>query len=301
MSFFTDLAGIAGEADVRFDVPASALTTFRAGGPVACLVTPRDADVLASVLAAVRAEGCPYFLLGRGSNLLVGDGGYPGVMISMRQHLSHVRTEGCVLHAEGGAMMSDCAKQAYADSLAGFEFASGIPGTIGGGLYMNAGAYGSELSDSVLYARVLMPDGEVRTFTGAMLGLSYRHSVLQENGGIVLEAAFRLRPGKQEDIRALMEDLASRRREKQPLEYASAGSTFKRPAGYFAGKLIEEAGLKGFRIGDAGVSEKHAGFVVNYGHASAREIRAVMDHTAEAVYGHSGVMLEPEVRMIGVF
>ena len=296
-----DIRAVAGAGNVQEQVPLKDYTTFRAGGPADFFVTPETKEELIRVLKLFRQENVPVFLLGRGSNLLVSDEGFRGAVVSMKKNLNRITVNGSVITAEGGAMMPDIAKEALHAGLTGFEFASGIPGTIGGGLSMNAGAYGSELKNVVLEAELLFQDGTVRTLSNAELLLSYRHSVLKENGAVVLSVRIGLTEGDPEMIRARMDELNAKRREKQPLEYGSAGSTFKRPEGYFAGKLIEDAGLKGYMQGDTGVSEKHAGFVINKGNASAREIYEVIRHVREKVYENSGVLLEREVILLGAF
>ncbi len=296
-----DLKRIAGEENVLENEPMALHTTFGAGGPADLFITPENLDDLKAVLKALKASGTPFFILGRGSNLLVGDGGYRGAVITLRKNLNRVTVCGTTLTAEGGAMMPEVAHAALRAGLTGLEFASGIPGTIGGGLIMNAGAYGSELKDVVQKATVLTRAGDVLEMEPASLGLSYRHSALMGKECIVLSVTMGLSEGDPSEIKAKMDELNQRRRDKQPLEYGSAGSTFKRPAGYFAGALIEEAGLKGFSIGAAAVSEKHAGFVVNKGGATAGEILEVIRHTEKTVLENSGVQLELEVRLLGEF
>ncbi len=297
----SELEKLLGKEKVFRKEPLSRHTTFRIGGPCKAYVVPESREELLKAVSLLRERKEPFFILGRGSNLLVSDTGFWGVVLSLREHLRTIRIEGETLIAEGGALLSETAREALGAGLAGLEFASGIPGTLGGGLVMNAGAYGSELKDVFLSAEVLLPDGTVRTIGPEEMALSYRHSVLQENHGIVLRAVLGLKRGDPGEIRAKMDDLNARRREKQPLEFASAGSTFKRPEGYYAGKLIEDAGLKGFRIGDAEVSEKHAGFVINRGNATADEVDRVIRHVIREVEKNSGVTLHPEVQYLGEF
>ena len=301
MSLSTDLEKFTSPDNILEGAPLSEYTTFRAGGPCAALVSPENTEELRAVTAFLEERGVPYFVIGRGSDLLVSDSGFSGVVISLRKHFSGVSVSGANLTAGAGALLSKAADEAASASLSGFEFASGIPGTVGGAVRMNAGAYGREIRDCIESADVLLPGGEIRTFSKDDLDLSYRHSVIEEVHGIVLQASFRLTPGDPALIRALMDDLNGRRREKQPLELASAGSTFKRPEGYFAGKLIEDAGLKGYRFGQAGVSEKHAGFVVNYGGATASEIMKVIKYVQQEVFRKFNVVLTPEVRFLGEF
>ena len=300
----SDLFTVIPRDRVQENVPLGRLTTFQAGGPAKRFVTPESLEELIAVLSFLEERNEPYFVLGRGSNLLVSDKGYDGTVVYTRKCLNHIQKtpDGTGLEAECGVLLQDLAAQALSLSLAGLEFAYGIPGTVGGAVLMNAGAYGPEIKDVLRSARVLFPGGEVREMNAAELKLSYRYSVLMDRKGTVLSAAFSLTPGDPSEIRAKMSELMRRRKEKQPLEYASAGSTFKRPKGLYAGGLIEEAGLKGtLHVGDAWVSEKHAGFVVNKGHATASEIREVIRLAQEAVYQKSGVLLEPEVRFLGEF
>ena len=301
MNSFIDLTALTAPDNIMEHAALSEYTTFHAGGACLALVSPENTDELRNVIAACMRQEIPYFILGRGSNLLVSDSGFPGIVISLRKHFSGVRTEGERIICGAGALLKHAADEALSASLSGLEFASGIPGTVGGAIRMNAGAYGREIRDCIESAELLFPDGMVRTFSGEELELSYRHSVVEELSLVVLSAVFLLKSSRQDEVRALMDDLNQRRRDKQPLELASAGSTFKRPEGYFAGKLIDDAGLRGFRIGNAGVSEKHAGFVVNYGGASAAEIYQVIQYVREEVFRKFGVLLEPEVRLLGDF
>ena len=301
MTLFSELEAILGSENVKKHERLSAHTTFRIGGPCKAYLTPENAEAFLKAVQFLKERKEPFFLLGRGSNLLVSDSGFPGFVISLREHLKAVTVSGTKVCGEGGALLSELSKAALHSGLTGLEFASGIPGTVGGGLVMNAGAYGSDLSCTLESADILLPDGEVRSFTKEALSLSYRHSVLQENHGIVLSATFDLSKGDPDEIRALTDDLNARRREKQPLEFPSAGSTFKRPEGYFAGKLIEDAGLKGARVGDAEVSAKHAGFIVNRGNATASDVDRLIRLVIRKVREHSGVTLEPEVLYLGEF
>ena len=301
MSFYSDLITIAGQENVEENVSFRKLTTFMAGGNARWFVSPASEEMLKDLLTFMNTRGVPFFLLGRGANVLASDKGFEGVIVSLRKHFADISCSGIYLNAGAGALMTDVAKTALDNSLTGFEFASGIPGTIGGGLFMNAGAYGGELKDVVISVRLLQRNGEIRTVPNEEMEFSYRRSVLSENGAVALETVLKLEKGDRETIRARMQELGARRKEKQPLEFASAGSTFKRPEGHFAGALIEEAGLKGFRIGNAGVSETHAGFVVNYKDASADDIYRVIRHVQTEVLRCSGVLLEREVRLLGEF
>ena len=300
----SDLSSVIPSGRVQENVPLGRLTTFQAGGPAKRFVTPESLAELTAVLRYLEERNEPYFVLGRGSNLLVSDKGYDGTVVYTRKCLNRIQRtpDGLGLEAECGVLLQDLAAKALSFGLTGLEFAHGIPGTVGGAVLMNAGAYGPEIKDVLRSARVLFPGGEIREMSPKDLRLSYRYSVLMEKKGTVLSAVFALNPGDPQEIRAKMSELMQKRKEKQPLEYASAGSTFKRPEGHYAGGLIEEAGLKGtLHVGDAWVSEKHAGFVVNKGHASASEIREVILKAQDAVFRHSGILLEPEVRFLGEF
>ena len=248
-----------------------------------------------------REQEVPFYVIGNGSNLLVSDKGYRGVVVQIYKNLSEVKVEGDVVTAQAGAMLSVIAKKALAASLTGFEFASGIPGTIGGASVMNAGAYGGEMRDVLQEVTVLTKDGHIRSVMAGELKLGYRYSVIPENEWIVLEAKLKLAHGDYDKIKARMEELKEQRVSKQPLELPSAGSTFKRPEGYFAGKLIMDAGLRGFSVGGAQVSEKHCGFVVNTGDAMAADVRGLISEVSKRVKEQFGVTLEPEVKMLGEF
>ena len=303
-NFYQKLCDAIGAAFVREQEPMSAHTTFRAGGPARYFVTPEGEKELAAVLAACREAEKAYYILGNGSNLLVSDAGYPGVMILLGSQFTEVvrpESEPGVYELGAGVLLSRAAREAQKDGMTGFEFAAGIPGTVGGAAVMNAGAYGGELKDVLESVRVMTPDGEVKELKTEELDLGYRHSCIPERGYIVLSARIRLEKGDPEAIRVRMDELAAKRREKQPLEYPSAGSTFKRPEGYFAGKLVQDAGLRGFRVGDAMVSEKHCGFVINAGEATAAQVDELMKQVSAKVREQFGVTLEPEVKRLGEF
>jgi len=284
---------------VLFDEPMSRHTTFRIGGKAAALADAASEDEIRNVVIFCRGEGIPLFVCGNGSNLLVSDAGFDGVILRIENGLSEVSVEGKCVRAQAGAMLSKAALAALSARLAGLEFASGIPGTVGGGCVMNAGAYGGELKDVLREIRIMLPDGTVRSETPESLNLGYRTSDIPALSACVLSAEFSLNEGDQEAIKSRMDELRQRRREKQPLNLPSAGSTFKRPEGNFAGKLIEEAGLKGFRVGGAEVSEKHCGFVVNTGGASAADVAELIAQVKKRVFENSGVELVPEVRFVG--
>ena len=301
MDILKDLCHITGEENVLTDELMSRHTTFRIGGPADFFVTPEKKEQIGQIIELCRGRNIPYYIVGNGSNLLVGDRGYRGVIIQVFKKMNQIRAEGEKIYAQAGALLSKVAAAALEASLTGLEFASGIPGTLGGALRMNAGAYGGEMKQVTESAQVLTPDGEILVIPVDELGMSYRTSVISRNDYVVLEAVLKLHRGSQEEIRACMEELKEKRVSKQPLEYGSAGSTFKRPEGYFAGKLIEDAGRRGFRVGDAQVSEKHCGFVINRGAATAAEVVQLMDQVRMRVKEKFGVDLEPEVKRIGEF
>ena len=273
-------------------------TTFGVGGPADVFVVPQSTQELVACVGACRKLQVPYFVLGKGSDLLVSDVGYRGVMIAL-DDLRDIGQDGNVLVCEAGASLADVAERACELGLGGFEFACGIPGSVGGACFMNAGAYDGCMADVLESVDVLDANDEVRTLGVEELDLGYRKSRVRTEGLVVLRARIALQPADASAVRAKMDDLTRRREEKQPLEYGSAGSTFKRPEGYFAGKLIMDSGLKGYRVGNACVSNKHAGFVVNLGDATAADVRAVIAHVQDEVERQFGVRLEPEVRFLG--
>ena len=293
------LMQIVGEDNVLVDEPMSEHTTFKIGGPADLFVTPDDADEIAEVLEVCRAAEVPYFVLGCGSDLLVSDEGYRGVIISLTEGLVGVTVDGKEMSCQAGVGLREASEMACELGLSGLEFACGIPGSIGGACFMNAGAYGGCMADVLKSVRVLLADGSVDTLGVDELNLGYRKSRIADEGMVVLSATFALKKGEPEEIRATMDELTRKREEKQPLELPSAGSTFKRPEGYFAGKLITDAGLKGWQSGGAAVSKKHAGFVVNVGGATAADVHAVIEHVQDEVERQFGVRLQPEVRFLG--
>lgn len=290
-----DIDSVIGE-----DVPMAEYTSFKAGGRASLMVSPRDTEELMAVLRALSAADVRYMVLGNGSNVLVKDSGYDGVIVRIGENFSYVRQEGDVLVCGSGALMSVVARAALEAGLAGFEFASGIPGSIGGAVFMNAGAYGGELKDILRRVKIVSKDGRsVRYATADELDMGYRHTVLHESGDVVAEAEIELQPGDRDEIRREMNELMRRRNEKQPVSFPSAGSFFKRPEGYFAGKLIQDAGLKGLTVGGAQVSELHSGFIINRGGATADDILQLMEIVQARVFDEFGVRLETEVRIIG--
>ena len=275
-------------------------TTFRVGGPADVLVNIADSREIASALRAAKQAGVNSTIIGNGSNLLVRDGGIRGLVIRIAGDCAGIRREGDLVYAKAGISMSAAAQFALSEGLSGLAEIAGIPGTLGGGVIMNAGAYGGELSQVVTRVdAVSISDGKTVIFEGPDLGFSYRHSAMMEANVIVTDVVMQLTPEDPAVIRARMEELGRARREKQPLHLPSAGSTFKRPVGQFAAKLIDDCGLRGLRVGDAQVSEKHTGFVVNLGNATASDILALMDQIRSRVMEMTGIMLEPEVRILG--
>lgn len=294
------------------DEPMKKHTTFRIGGPADYYAEP-DMSQISKLIEMAKAYDMPVTVIGNGSNLLVGDKGIRGLVIGIGKGLSEIEVteavaqqstaqdNGHIITAGAGAILAAVAAKAAEASLSGLEFASGIPGSVGGAVVMNAGAYGGEIKDVLIDATVLTAEGELKTVTRDELDLSYRHSIVPEKGYIVLSARFRLIPKPKDEIKSYMAELRTKRVEKQPLEYPSAGSTFKRPEGYFAGKLIMDAGLRGYSVGDAQVSQKHCGFVVNKGEATASDVLTLIKDVQETVLKQFGVKLEPEVKMIGEF
>lgn len=288
------------ELVIRTEEPMSKHTTFRIGGAAEVFAAP-DARELPQLLAMAKGADVPVAVIGNGSNLLVGDRGICGLVIEIGERMSEVRIEGTILVAGAGALLSKAAQTAAAAGLGGLEFAAGIPGSVGGAVVMNAGAYGGEMKDVLQSVKVLTEEGELLILTTEDLELGYRHSCVPERKYIVVEATMELSAKPEEEIRACMAELRAKRVEKQPLEYPSAGSTFKRPEGYFAGKLIMDAGLRGYTVGGAQVSEKHCGFVINKGGATAADVRQLMQDVHDRVKEQFDVELEPEVKMIGSF
>lgn len=298
---YRKLTAALSEERVRLSEPMKKHTTFRIGGEADYFVMPRTKEEVKQTVAVCREEQAPYSIVGNGSNLLVSDAGYRGVVIQIFKEMSRAEAEGTRIRAQAGASLAKIAGIALEAGLCGFEFAAGIPGTLGGACVMNAGAYGGEMKDVLVNVTVLDEEGRIITIDKENLELGYRTSVIAKKGYVVLEAELELQEGNREEIRALMDELKDKRTSKQPLEYPSAGSTFKRPEGYFAGKLIQDAGLRGFRVGDAMVSEKHCGFVINAGEASAAEVDSLMKQVSERVQAQFGVTLEPEVKRLGDF
>lgn len=315
MDFHTQLSGLLTKDSIRKNELLKRHTTLKIGGPADYLVTPASVSEIKSVIGLCKKEQVPVFVMGRGSNILAGDGGYRGVVIKLSGEFSdfyikdvddnsaaggNISGDSMAVWAQAGISLSKLAVEAANAGLTGLECESGIPGSLGGAVYMNAGAYGGEIKDCLDWAELLTPDLQTVRLWRDELEMGYRTSYVMKNPGTtVLSAHFTLKRGDREEIHARMEELNRKRKEKQPLEFPSAGSTFKRPEGYFAGKLIEDAGLKGYSVGSIKVSEKHCGFVINTGEGTADEMRRLMSDVDKTVYEKFGVHLEPEVRMMG--
>ena len=298
--FLTELQNVMGGSGIFMQEPMKKHTTFRVGGPADVLVQP-DETALAAILALCRQYHVSYSFIGNGSNLLVGDKGIRGVVIEMTDPMGNIEVDGTKITAQAGAMLSKIANTAASNGLGGMEFAAGIPGSVGGAVVMNAGAYGGEMKDIIEKVYVLDENGAQLELDRDALDLGYRHSCIPEKKYIVTKVVLELVPRNEAEIRSEMKELNEKRAEKQPLQYPSAGSTFKRPEGYFAGKLIMDAGLRGYQVGGAQVSEKHCGFVINKGDATAADICQLMRDVLDKVQAQFGVVLEPEVKMIGEF
>ena len=300
-SMYDYIRTIVPEERLLFHEPMSRHTTFRVGGEAECMAVVETKEELSQLISYLGRIEQDYFVLGNGSNLLVGDKGYRGIIVKLGPRLSAVGVEKNHIAAGAGVLLSKVAYAARDAGLSGLEFAAGIPGSIGGAIVMNAGAYGGEMKQVVQMVRVMDKEGEILTLDNDTMEFGYRTSIIRDRPFIVLGVVLKLTPGNKEEISAKMEELMKQRKSKQPLEYPSAGSTFKRPEGYYAGKLIMDAGLRGYRIGGAQVSEKHCGFVINAGGASAADIREVIEEVQERVKDRFHVRLEPEVIFLGDF
>ena len=298
--FLTELQNVMGGSGIFMEEPMKKHTTFRVGGPADVLVQP-DETALAAILALCRQYHVSYSFIGNGSNLLVGDKGIRGVVIEMTDPMGNIEVDGTKITAQAGAMLSKIANTAASNGLGGMEFAAGIPGSVGGAVVMNAGAYGGEMKDIIEKVYVLDENGAQLELDRDALDLGYRHSCIPEKKYIVTKVVLELVPRNEAEIRSEMKELNEKRADKQLLQYPSAGSTFKRPEGYFAGKLFMDAGLRGYQVGGAQVSEKHCGFVINKGDATAADICQLMRDVSDKVQAQFGVVLEPEVKMIGEF
>lgn len=284
--------------EIKCNEPMAKHTSFRIGGPAEAMAFPKSSEELSMLLKTSALLDCRIAILGAGTNILAPDEGVEGLVICLKDALDGMeRLSDTTIAVAAGVTMTRAAVFAAGLGLSGLEFAHGIPGTVGGGVYMNAGAYGGEICQVCQSVDVMSMDGNITTYTAEEMGFSYRHSRLEDEGGIVIRAVFSLQKKPEVEIRAVMQDLMSRRKTSQPLDMPSAGSTFKRPVGGYAAALIDQAGLKGFRVGGAAVSEKHAGFVVNLGGATAADVKSLMVQVSEKVFDHSGIRLEPEVRL----
>ena len=299
--FYNKMKEIIEESRIYVDEPMKKHTTFRVGGPADYFVTPKAKEEVKELISLCKEFEVPYYVLGNGSNLLVSDKGYRGVIIQIYKEMNQIQLDGENINVQAGALLSRIGNVALEAELSGFEFAAGIPGTMGGAVVMNAGAYGGEMKDILVSATVLTPQGEILTLSNEALELGYRTSIVAKKDYIVLEATIGLQKGDKEAIKTRMDELRIQRTTKQPLEYPSAGSTFKRPEGYFAGKLIQDAGLRGFQVGGAQVSEKHCGFVINKEDATAADVWELMQQVSAIVKEKFGVELEPEVKRLGEF
>ncbi len=290
-----------GPENVLNDEPMKNHTTFKIGGPADIFLMPKTEEQIANVLKIAKENSYPIFILGNGSNLLVGDKGIRGAVLCLYKNLNRLEVSGDEIYAGAGVLLSAASAMAANSGLSGLEFASGIPGTIGGAVYMNAGAYGPEMKDVIVSVRCMDSDGNIMELKNEECEFGYRHTRFTDSNMVILGCTMRLQHGDVDEIRAKILDLTKRRVTKQPVEKPSAGSIFKRPEGYFAGTLIEEAGLKGKKCGSAEVSEKHAGFIINSGDATAKDVLELIEFVKKTVYDKNGVMLEPEVKLVGEF
>ena len=297
--FIRDCRAFLQADQLLLEEPMSRQTTFEIGGPADCLIFPQTIEEVCRVVALVQEYDLPLTVLGNGSNLLVRDGGIRGVVLKFNGPMSEMRLEGSHIIVGAGAHLKDVSEFAAAHGLTGLEYACGIPGSIGGAIFMNAGAYDGETKNVAIAVKTVDRQGAIKSYSKEEMELGYRHSIFQANGELICEVELSLEPGNEKDIRAKMEDFTQRRESKQPLEMPSAGSTFKRPKGYFAGTLIDQTGLKGLKVGGAQVSTKHAGFVVNAGGATAADVQGLIKEVQRRVFEQHGVKLYPEVRMIG--
>ena len=300
MSFYGEFYNLCNNIGCEYSADAllKNYTSFKIGGKADVMVFPDSVDKFSSIISFLTKNKISYFVIGKGSNLLISDNGFRGVVINTCNFDSIELADETTIVCSSGVSLSRLCRFALENSLTGLEFAFGIPGTAGGAAYMNAGAYGGEMKDVLVSCKHITSDGIIKEFSGEELGLAYRHSSYSDSDKTIISLTLKLKKGDKDEIKAKMDDLIGRRKDKQPLEYPSAGSTFKRPEGYFAGALIEQAGLKGTRVGGAMVSEKHAGFIINYDNASASDILRLMEKVQGEVFDHFGVMLESEVRII---
>ncbi len=297
MNIKNDLANIC--RDVRFDEPMNKHTSFKIGGPADIFCLPENVEEILALVRYFKKNSINYIIIGNGSNLLVSDAGIEGAVIKIGSAMSKIEVLGEEIIAQAGALLSKTANAALSNELSGMEALSGIPGSIGGAVYMNAGAYGTEMKDVIKEVSFITHDGEIKTLACEELELGYRKSIFSNNDYIILSCVLSLKKGDKDDIKAQMKEFTKRRTEKQPLNYPSAGSAFKRPEGYFAGKLIEDCGLKGYCVGGAKISELHAGFIINYDNATAKDVINLIKHTQAKVFEQFGVKIEPEIKIMG--
>lgn len=300
-SMYEFIENIIPKERIFFEEPMSRHTTFRVGGAAECMILIEQEEELLKLIPYLNQIEEDYFILGNGSNLLVGDKGYRGVIIKLGEGMDRITVDGERILVQAGALLSKTAAVARDAELSGMEFAAGIPGSIGGGVVMNAGAYDGEMKQITESVKVMDKEGNILVLDNDTMEFGYRTSIIKNRPFIVLEVVLRMRAGKKDEIQAKMNELMAKRQSRQPLNYPSAGSTFKRPEGYFAGKLIMDAGMRGYRIGDAQVSEKHCGFIVNIGNASAADVREVIEEVQEKVKERFHVRLEPEIIFLGDF
>lgn len=292
------MSEIVGKENFKPNAPMSEYTTFKVGGPADYFVLPRNDQDIKAIIELCKKNNIKYFIMGNGSNVLVNDQGYRGAVIQLYENMRGYELSDTTIRVQAGIKLYDLSEILWENSLTGFEFASGIPGTLGGAVSMNAGAYGGEMKDVVISAKVMDENGEIIELLKGELEFGYRTSAILKKNYILLEATLKLEKGEKEVIREKITELSNRRKDKQPLEFPSAGSTFKRPEGHFAGKLIMDSGLAGYRVGNAMVSEKHCGFVINVGGATSKDIQTVINDVSDKVFEKFGVRLEPEVRML---
>ncbi len=300
-AFYDDAVKITGENRIKTNEKLSRYTTFKIGGEADYIAEPENVEQIKALIDLCEKHGIKYFILGKGSNVIASDKGYRGMIIHINDGMNNISVDGCRITAEAGASLIKVARTARDNGLTGMEFASGIPGTVGGAVYMNAGAYDGEIKNIVASVKGLDKNGEIYNISGKDMDFSYRHSLAEEKDLIITETVFELEKGDISGIDEKMQQLAEKRREKQPLEYPSAGSTFKRPEGYFAGKLIMDSGLRGYSVGDAEISEKHCGFVINKGNATAGDVMKLISDVKSRVYENFGVNLEMEIKKLGEF
>ncbi|HYE08774.1 MAG TPA: UDP-N-acetylmuramate dehydrogenase [Patescibacteria group bacterium] len=295
-----DIEG-SGIVHIKYNEPMSQHTSFKVGGPADILIEPTEVEELKKALSFVRKHQLPYYIIGNGTNLLVGDKGIRGVVIKVGESFGDIEITGEEVIAECGVLLSTLSKVVARNTMTGLEFASGIPGFLGGAIAMNAGAYGGEMKDVIEWVEVLNENLELQRYTNAEMEFTYRNSIVEPRNLIVIRCKMKLKKGSQEEINSMMSDLTQKRKTKQPLHLPSAGSTFKRPPGFFAGKLIEDAGLRGFGMGGAQVSELHCGFVVNSGGATAKDVYDLIKHVQQSVFNQFGIKLETEIKFLGEF